>query len=101
MHGGGAAARRRVSYLDAREHAPDVGAVVAVVEEGYIPPRIERVEERDKCARPLGELETVDELVSHRRTPAGEVSHVKLRVTDCSHNSNTARRRCMAQYGPL
>ena len=52
--------------------------MVAVVEEAHIPAGVERVEERDERARPLGELEPVQELVRHRRAPAGEVADVQL-----------------------
>ena len=66
-------------HLDPGEHAPVVGAVVAVVEEADVPALAHRVEEAHQRARPLRELEAVEHLVRCRRGAADEVADVELR----------------------
>ena len=68
-----------VGHLESREHAAEVGAVVAVVEEADVPAAAERVEELEQRARPLRELEAAEPLVAGlRRAAADHVAHVQL-----------------------
>mmetsp|Transcript_58476 Transcript_58476/g.155455 ORF Transcript_58476/g.155455 Transcript_58476/m.155455 type:complete len:266 (+) Transcript_58476:212-1009(+) len=69
-------------YLQPHQDAPNVGAVVAVVEEGDVPAKVraivESVEEVGERARPLRELETVEHLMSDGRAASREEACVGL-----------------------
>ena len=69
----------RVLDLEAGEHAAEVGAVVAVVEQADVPAAAQLLEELRQRAGPLGELEPAQPLVAHvGRAAADHVAHVQL-----------------------
>ena len=71
---------RLVGHLERRQHAPEVGAVVAVVEQADVPAAAERLEELHQRAGPLGELEAARPLVPRVAGAAADhVAHVQLR----------------------
>src|SRR5215203_2454309 len=57
----------RGGHLHPREDSPVVRTVVSIVEQAYVPAAAHRVQKVHEGARPLGELETVQDLVLHRR----------------------------------
>src|SRR5205807_6866302 len=63
----------------AYQHAAEVGAVVAVVEEADVPVAAHPFQEPQESAWPLGEFEAVDELVARERGVAADhVADVEL-----------------------
>src|SRR5690349_16437060 len=64
--------------LQAHQHAPHVGPVVAVVEERDVPVAAHVGEEVHERAGTFGELEAVEHLLARlARSPAHEVAHVQ------------------------
>ena len=59
-------------HLDAGKHPPEVGAVVAVVEQRDVPVRAQSLEEFEESTGALGELEAVDQLFCQALDPAAE-----------------------------
>src|SRR5262249_62152108 len=54
----------RVGDLEPREHAAEVGAVIAVVEQADVPPPTQLLEELCERAGPLGKLEAVKRIAA-------------------------------------
>src|SRR6186997_2099651 len=53
----------RAGYLDAQQDAPEVGAMVSVVEQADVPAGAHALEEVEQCARPLREHDLEQPLV--------------------------------------
>ena len=69
----------RLGDLEAGQHAAEVGAVVAVVEQADVPAAAQLLEELRQRAGALGELEPAQPLVAHvRRAAAHHVADVQL-----------------------
>src|SRR5207245_2468060 len=69
-----------LGHLERRQHAPEVGAVIAIVKQADVPASAERIEKLHQRSGPFGELEAAHALRGDvRRTPADHVAHVQLR----------------------